>query len=43
VQQAEDCLEATNVQLEQEVLEKVDEIVPPGTHGMAEGQYWPEP
>ncbi|MFP4029353.1 MAG: aldo/keto reductase [Candidatus Brocadiia bacterium] len=43
LEQAEDCLQALDVTLEQDVLEKVDEIVPPGTPGMAEGQYWPEP
>ena len=43
VEQAEDCLASVDVELSDEVMEKVDEIVPPGTHGMAEGQYWPEP
>jgi len=43
VEQLQDCLPAQEVRLSDDVLKKVDEIVPPGTAGMAEGQYWPEP
>jgi len=43
VEQLQDCLKALEVKLDADVLKKVDEIVPPGTPGMAEGQYWPEP
>jgi len=42
-EQFEDCVQALDVTLGEDVLKKVDEIVPPGTPGMAEAQYWPEP
>jgi len=42
-EQIQDCLGALDVKLDAAVLKKVDEIVPPGNPGMAEGQFWPEP
>lgn len=43
LEQLEDNLKALDVKLDDEALKRVDAIVAPGTPGMAEAQYWPEP